>query len=357
MTTDSWDARRGMLLTLARAVHLFTVLAMASIATAQVGLRDAGTYATGLVDDACCVLVDGSGTIFVAGASSTVGATTGSAYITAWSASGSPLWTSTYDASAGGPERPSAIAFDGAGGLYVAGSAANAGLSQWRAFLLRVNATGAVTWAIERPMTAPPEWAPALLVDANGRAILGGRAPSNSGDLSIAAFRTTGALDWEATHSSGFSAPDQIADLAFAPNGDIVGAGTISLTNGPHPIVLRVTPTGQVVHATNIWNAEVTSGTAVSVVVDGGDRTFVASSSTGSSGALTALTITALDAQGAYLWTRRITGPQQSFGGGAGATDMVLDPFGHPLVLGWRAQGSQGVATVVVAHDRDGNEA
>ena len=334
-------------------------ISVAASVRSQTRLDWSVLQATSGLDQARSVVVDQAGTVYVAGTSNADAAQfTSSMFVAARSASGVQLWSTSFDASLGGAEFPAAIALDGAGGVYVAGSAVNPQQTQWRGFLLRLDANGSIAWSREQAVTGTPAWTPALVVDAAGRAIVGGRAPGpGSGDLSIAAYAPDGTLAWQATYDSGLSAPDEIVDLALAPNGDILGAATLSRTNGPHPALVRVTTAGAIVHVIPVSNPDAVVGAATAVSVDASGRVFLAATAQAVSAVVPSLALVAFDAQGAELWTRTITGPQAVFGGGATATDLAIDPFGRAIVVGTRQQGSQGLAAVVAAYDANGNEA
>jgi hypothetical protein len=203
-----------------------------------------------------------------------------------------------------------------------------------------------------------PAFAPCLLVDAQGRAIVGGRAPSNQGDLSIAAYSTTGGLDWEAKHDGSAGLIDTISDLALAPSGNIVGAGGTGFAamgpSQPLPAILEVTPAGAIVRAIEHTSASYAWGFARAIVIGpNGDMHLAASSATTGAVVPDLATIT-LDAACNESWVRLITGHQQPFGGGAGPVDIALDAFGRVLVLGERAAGGTGAEALLAAYGAGG---
>ncbi len=333
-----------------------TSLLSASV-SAQTQLAWSKNYATPTLDQASCVVVDATGQVFAAGtASANAAQSSGSAFFAAWDANGMPLWSGTFDASSGGAEFPSAIELDGQGGIYVVGGAANLAQTQWHAFVLRIAANGAVAWSRAQPITGTPRWTPSLAVDGAGRAIVGGRAPSGNGDLSIAAYSALGNLDWTSTYDSGAMPPDEIVDLAIAPGGDIVAVGTLSSTSAPTPVLMRVSSTGaqQFVTTLPLPLGSGGFGRAIAVAPDG--RTYLAASATGNSPGMLEILVSAYDSGGQQLWVRTIAGPMQSPNFGAEARDIAVDPFGRVVVLGSRAQGTQGIAVVLATYDSNGTE-
>src|SRR4030095_8161232 len=75
---------------------------------------------------ASAVAVDGSGNVFVTGSSAGHGGNTDYATI-AYSGAGVPLWTNRYNGPGNSTDRPTAVAVDGSGNVFVTGSSAGSG--------------------------------------------------------------------------------------------------------------------------------------------------------------------------------------------------------------------------------------
>ncbi len=335
------------------------VIALTLPARAQLNLEWSATYSTPNGDVALVAKVDSSGNVYAAGLSNADGALLdGTAFVAAWDPTGAPLWTATFDSTLGYAEYPDAIEFDGAGGLYVAGVARGAAASEYAGFLLHIDAAGVLTWSVEQPTTTNGEWHASLAVDSQGRAIVGGRVPSGSGDLAVTAYTPAGAVAWQATHAGTAGGADTADDVEIAPNGEIVAVGTLDPGLTAKPVLLRLAADGTVLQALEIVAVpELVIGTAVDVEVDAHGRIFVAANGVSFGSPVPALALFAFDPQGAFLWVRTITGAPQLLGGGASAVDLELDGFGRAVVAGRRAQGPAGTALLAAAYDVNGNEA
>lgn len=309
--------------------------------------------------------IDSAGNVYAAGLQNADATySQGTAFVAAWNASGTPLWNATFDSVLGHAEFPTAIAFDGAGGLYVVGGAIGATSDAFATFLLHIDAAGVITWSVEQPITANGlggAWIPSLVVDAQGRAIVGDRGPSGSGDLEITAYTPAGAVAWQTTYAGSAGGVDRVVDLALAPNGEIVAIGTVNAASTTSatgaPVLVRLAPDGTVLQTLEIVHHFLPHGFGVDVEVDAQGRIFVAATSRPASYADRLIVLLAFDAQGIFSWARSIDGPAQGFGGGAWATDLEIDAFGRAIVMGARAQGYAGYELVIAAYDVNGNEA
>lgn len=344
--------------TLLRCFALVTVAAIP--ARAQLRLDWSTTYATPTSDTALVARIDSAGNVYTAGiGNADTGQLDGTAFVAAWTATGVPLWSTTFDATLGRAEFPNAIEFDNAGGVYVAGVATGPSFGVYAGFLLHLDATGAITWSIEQPTTTTGSFGSSLVVDAQGRAIVGSRVPAGSGDLAITAYTPAGGVAWQSTYAGTAGGADAAVALALAPNGEIVAIGTVNSTvpSSSKPVLVRLASDGTVLQTLEIATPELQSGAGVDIEVDASGRIYAAVNGRAPGAPVTAMMLLAFDTQGALAWLRSITGQQQPFGGGSYARDLEIDAFGRAVLLGGRAQGSSGIALVVAAYDVNGNEA
>ncbi len=338
----------------------FVFVTLASIpARAQIQVDWSQTYATPLIDFASVAKVDPAGNVYVAGrGNGAINNQGGHAFIAAWSSTGASLWTKTFDSALGSAEYPGAIAFDGAGGLYVAGSAAATTFGVYGGFLLRLDASGAITWSVDDAATSSSSAGKAIVVDAQGTVIVGAGVPGTSGALAINGYTPAGALAWQATYTGSMGGIAEVADLALGANGEIVVIATANVNvPGAHvPVLIRLASNGAVLQTLEITTPELQVGAGVNVEVDSNGRIFAAVNGRASGVNVDALMLLCFTPQGSLSWLRSITGPQQPFGGGAYAQDLALDSFGRTIVTGGRAQGSSGVALLIAAYDANGSQ-
>lgn len=349
-------------------LRLAIVIAAAAPVRAQLRQEWLAMYATPGNDYATAVVTDSAGNVHAAGYSN-IDATgvDGSAFVAAWDASGAPLWSRTFDSSLGHIERPTAMAFDGVGGLYVVGAARGPTNSQYATFVLHLDAAGVITWSVEQPLTADGLGGavrPALVVDAQGRAIVGDRGPSGSGDFEITAYTLAGAVAWQTTYAGSAGGVDRVVDLALAPNGEIVAVGNANSASasapGSVPTLLRLASDGTLLQALEITTEVAPFGFANDVAVDAQGRIFVVATqvpATWSIG-IRSIVLLAYDAQGVFDWARTINGPPQFVFGGAWAHSVKVDVFGRAVVMGWRSQGANvGHALLLAAYEVNGDQA
>jgi hypothetical protein len=338
----------------------FVFVTLASIpARAQVQLDWSQTYATPLIDFASVAKVDPAGNVYVAGrGNGAISNQGGHAFVAAWSPTGAPLWTRTFDSALGSAEQPGAIAFDGAGGLYVAGNATAIAFGVYGGFLLRLDASGAITWSVDDAATSSASAGKAIVVDAQGRVIVGAGVPGTSGALAINAYTPAGVLAWQSTYSGSMGGIAEVADLALGANGEIVVIATANVTvPGAHvPVLIRLGSNGAVLQTLEITTPELQTGAGVNVEVDSSGQIFAAVNGRAPGANVDALMLLCFTPQGSLSWLRSVTGPQQPFGGGAYAQDLALDAFGRAIITGGRAQGGSGVALVIAAYDASGNQ-
>ena len=140
-------------------------------------------------------------------------------------ATGTLAWgPNVYDSPASGVDLPSALAFDGAGNVFVAGtSGTNVALLKYS------GAAGATLWGpVLQPAGSSPSL-PAIAVDGSGNVFLSGTSGSGSAAdvVTLKYAGTTGAVLWgPVVYDSTGS--DQARAVAVDTSGDVVVAGSVS---------------------------------------------------------------------------------------------------------------------------------
>lgn len=339
-------------------------LVVAAPARAQVQLDWSRTFSTPGNDRTMALATDFAGNVYAAGSANSTSANhEGSGFAAAWDSSGNPLWTRTWESTLGHGEHPSAIALDGAGGIYIAGVGLGAPNStNTIPFLLRIDSTGTIAWYLEQAATPTGGklWRIPMILDAQGRPVIGTRTPG--GDIQVTTYDPNGTQVWQTSYTQPIGSDNPIS-MALASNGEIIVAGEVnspSMTTPGNPVLLRVSPAGALLQSLEIVTAQMTFGRAVDVDVDFQGNIFLAAR--GMSGGWVAahtLGLLGFSPQGVLNWERTITGPATGMfnTGGAWPTDVEIDPFGRAIVLGGRQQGTGfGTAIVIAAFDATGTE-
>ncbi len=124
-------------------------------------------------DEACSVVTDNSGNLYVSGSSKNIG--TGFDMTTIkYNPSGSRLWASVYNGTANGNDKSSASCIDNAGNLYVTGSCEDAG-SSLNFCTIKYSGTGQTMWTRKyNHIDNDTDRASSVIVDNNGNVYVAG---------------------------------------------------------------------------------------------------------------------------------------------------------------------------------------
>ncbi|MEW5702459.1 MAG: hypothetical protein AB1792_09540 [Candidatus Zixiibacteriota bacterium] len=179
------------------------------------------------VDHAQSMTIDGSDHIYITGFSE--GAGSGLDYATLkYNLSGALLWQQRYNGSGNGDDSAVAVAVDGAGNVYVAGT--STGTSSGLDFLtLKYGANGGLLW--ERRYDGEGhqgDQATALAVDQSGTAYVTGTSwtgATSSYDYLTVAYDSDGNLLWSRSYDGPGHGPDQPTAMALDSAGGVYVTG------------------------------------------------------------------------------------------------------------------------------------
>lgn len=204
------------------------------------GVAQRGTVAT---DSARAVAVDGSGSVYLAG--STLGGLDGNLnlggedlFLVKYDATGVRQWTRQVGSAAS--DSANAVAVDGAGNVYLAGSTlgvlpgtGNSSAGGEDLILLKYDSSGVLLWS-RQFVSVGSDVARGVAVDAGGNVYLAGSTfgtlpgvgNSNAGgeDLFLVKYDGTGALLW--TRQLGSVGADRAFAVAVGSSGEIFVAGS-----------------------------------------------------------------------------------------------------------------------------------
>src|SRR6185503_5288267 len=152
--------------------------------------------------------------------------------------------------------------------VYVSGVALGApsGVG-FAAFLLHVDATGSIAWAVQQPTTnnGARVFKLPMILDALGRPVLATRSPA--GEIELTAYSAAGGVDWQCTYTNA-AGVDTPVGLALAPNGELVVAGNVNSPSTTSPgqlVLLRISSTSTLLHSLEISTPELPSALAADV--------------------------------------------------------------------------------------------
>ncbi len=181
-------------------------------------------------DKAQAVAVDASGNVYVTGYSTD--STTGKDYLTIkYSSAGTGLWTNRYDGPSSGEDIPTAIAVDASGNVFVTGHSFVSG-SDHDYTTVAYSSSGVPLWT--NTYNGPGNFtddAVAVAVDGGGRVLVTGYSYGSGGNYEFAtiAYTTGGVALWTNRYSTPFggdSKPLTRYSMAVPSSGSVVVVGS-----------------------------------------------------------------------------------------------------------------------------------
>jgi hypothetical protein len=300
-------------------------------------------------------------------------------YVAKYAPTGSLVWAKSFGGM--GTDIANAVAIDGSGYLYIAGSfqsSANFGSTTLTsagssdAFVAKLDGSGNVVWAQSGGGTGFDQ-ASAIDVDGSGNVIITGQFQSTatfgsttltsagSSDAFVAKYSSTGAFQW--AHSSGGPSSDTAAGVTVDTSGNIYIAGrfagtasfngtTTSLTSaGSYDAYLeKLNSSGSLQWVHSYGGASFDQATAVAV--DGSGNAYITGQFTGPAtfGATTLpgagsgdVFVAKVSATGALVWAQGFGSPLSDTG-----TSIFVDSTGTVTVAG-QFQGTMSFPGTSVA--------
>ncbi|HEY6951017.1 MAG TPA: SBBP repeat-containing protein, partial [Bacteroidota bacterium] len=231
-------------------------------------------------DDGISICRDSAGYLYIAGsvfmsAGSVIGLTQSNFDIAVlkMTTAGDTIWTRIYSGPSDCNDYPAAIAYDGHGGIYVAGGSYNV-TSPYDADMLivRMDTAGSILWSqtYNRSVTHDNEFASGLAVDTAGNAYLAGSAGYAWGSLSVTSVdmtvlrydRETGNLAWSAFYNGTANGSDAAKGIGVDKSGNVYVAGNAAetLTSDDFTVVRFSQSIALPVEATNVTATVATHG-------------------------------------------------------------------------------------------------
>lgn len=274
------------------------------------------------------VITDQNGNVIVTGYSYGFG--TSDDYTTIkYSAAGTPAWTNRYDGPAHSQDDAWDAVVDTNGNIYVTGYSANSDGSDDVA-TLKYAADGTSSWTNRFSIPAALYWRPSgLAVDALGNVYVGAGAFDYSpSSFLLIKYDSAGNAVWTNRFNATASSTDGISAAVVDHAGNILVAGSTHDGSASRYAVLKYAPAGACLW-TNYYLRNGSEGIG-SLIVDSADNVIVTGDSDG--GNVTHVYVTVkYSNSGVPLWTN--TAPAASYVGG-GTPTIVADPLGNVLLTG-----------------------
>lgn len=202
------------------------------------------TWDNGGNDYGYAVAMDGSGNVYVAGA-------TGEDYVTLkFGSAGGELWNQVWNGQGNASDVALAIAVDGSGNCYVTGKTATAPppSGNWNIATLKYDPDGNQQWSAVYTGVGRDDIPAAITLDQTGNVYLTGSSVSPQGGSDCITLKydgASGSQTWQARYNSAFNGTDAGANLVVDSLGrvHVVGSSTGNLGT-PDYLVLRYSATG-----------------------------------------------------------------------------------------------------------------
>lgn len=292
-------------------------------------------------DIAYSIAVDATGNVYVTGYSKS-GSTAGTEdYVTIkYNSAGVSQWTQIYNGTGNNTDIAYSIAIDGTGNVYVTGASTGSGTNHDYA-TIKYNVSGAQQW-VQRyngPGNNIDE-AKSLRVSSSGDVFVTGYSRGGAAfgteDYATIKYNTSGAVQWTQRYNGTGNGYDVANSLAIDAAGNVyvTGACTGSGTNYDYVSVKYNTSGVQQWLQTyngpgNNWDE------ATSIAVDGTGNVYVTGYSTGSGTGFDYATMK-YNSAGTQQWLQRFNGPASSIDQ---AISIAVDASGNVYSAGW-SQGS-----------------
>ncbi|WP_375433976.1 SBBP repeat-containing protein [uncultured Hymenobacter sp.] len=280
-------------------------------------------------DTALSLVVDAAGNVYVTG-------TSNSDYATVkYSPSGQELWVARYNGPGNSMDDPKEVAVDAAGNVYVTGHSIGTGTSYDYA-TIKYTPNGSQLWVARyNGAGASNDQASALAVDATGNVYVTGASYGRFDYLTVK-YSASGQPLWEAAYSGVGSGNGLATDVAVDASGNVLVTGQSIGTTGSYDYAtVKYATSGQQQWVARYNGPGNRSDQAAKLAVDPSTGNVYVTGRSYSATAFTSSDYATLKyeaATGQQLWAARYNGP------GAGtdvATDLTLDAAGNAYVTGY----------------------
>jgi hypothetical protein len=270
-------------------------------------------------DWASALAVDGTGNVFVAGSSA----------IIKYSSAGVPLWTNRYNAPG---DDYVALAVDGSGHVLLSGVSTNGGGYDY--VTIKYSNAGVPLWTNRYNGPANSyDSARAVAVDGSDNVLVTGFSEGiGSGyDYATIKYSSAGVPLWTNRYNGPGSGDDQASALALARSGNVLVTGSSYGTNGFSDYsTIAYSGVGAPLW-TNRYNGGNGNDSARALAMDGSGNVFVTGGSASTNGyGYTDYATVAYSSAGLPLWTNRYS----EANGSASASAVAVDGSGNVFVTG-----------------------
>lgn len=222
---------------------------------------------------------------------------------------------------------------------------------------IKYNATGTQLWTATYNGTGNLEDTPRdMVLDNIGNVYVTGLSFGNGTleDFVTVKYDVNGIEQWVKRYNGSANGTDFAAAITLSPAGYLYVTGrSRDNSTGDDYVTIKYDLSGNVIW-TNKYNYAAQNGNEqpADIIVDQNENVYITGRSIGTSGLDDYLTIK-LDSLGNELWNKRYNGPSDDLDL---ATHIVLDNMQNPIITGYSSQSGQSFDIVTIKYDTSGNQ-
>ena len=303
-------------------------------------------------DQAAAIALDGSGNVFVAGSTENLGSY--DYYILKYSSSGTLSASVTYDGSGNGDDRASAMTLDGAGNVYVTGSSAGTG-SYLDYATVKYNNALLKTWEARYNGTGTADdGALGIALDGSSNVYVTGWSygAGTSCDMTTVKYNSSGAEQWVARYDGTGNDLDVATGISISQNEIYVTGWSYGGTSADDVVAIKYNAAGAEQWAQRLDGNGNAGDYSSAIAADGFGNSYVVGFTDGGSTG-NDYTIVKYNTGGVKQWNDNYNGPANSL---ERPTAIASDNSGNVFVAGQ----SDGLLTasdfITIKYDAAGNK-
>ncbi len=256
---------------------------------------------------------------------------------------GSVLWSATYTGAAGGHDAGKDVTLDGSGNVYVSGASYNSSFNT-DYLVLKYNSSGVQQWASGWDYTGADDGAYKIALSGTNVNVTGAVTTTTPGTYRMSTIKlaqASGSITSANTSTAvTTSSVEAVTDMALDGSGNVILVGS-QYTGGQHDFYVQKL-NASTLSSVFVYTWDGGSSLddyAKAVTTDASGNVFVAGfSSTSSLGR--ELTLIKLNSSGTHQWTQT-----SGFGGDDEAADLVTDASGDVYVTGFKTNSTKDYYT------------
>lgn len=306
------------------------------------------SFDSGDKDKAETMVIDGSENVYVTGRSNNG---TDDDFLTIkYSSSGIDLWSGgiIYNGSGANDDKPTAIAVDGSGNVYVTGrsDSDNSATINYDFATIKYNSTGSQLWASTYNGVGNGNDTPSgIIVDGTGKVVVCGQYDADASltvtnnNSAVISYTSGGVQSWIMTYNGTSNLSDGANAIAVDLSENIFIAGASDNTGTQKDgLVIQYTTTGTQIWAKNFNGKGDNSDNVNKIVVDAAGNSYLAGYTYNASSEKDLLVVK-ISPIGDTLWTRKYNGSSNN---SDEAMDIFVDGTGNVIITGYCKESVSG---------------